>query len=108
MKSAAPEQLTLARFQSTLQTTFRVQCGAEPAVGLVLVEATGGRKQAAGGGDESFSIVFEGPADRPLPQRIYSLEHDTMGRFDLFMVPVGQKESAIQYQAVFNRCAAAS
>ena len=108
MKHTPPEELTLALFEAALQTTFRVQTDAEAAVDLVLIEATGSHMQGAGDGGENFSIIFKGPPAPLLPQRIYSLEHDIMGRFDLFIVPVGQDKTGIQYQAVFNRPAGAS
>ena len=45
-----------------------------------------------------FSIVFEGPADPTLPQRVYLLEHATLGVFSLFLVPIAPG----RYEAVFT------
>jgi hypothetical protein len=52
---------------------------------------------------ETFSLIFAGPVDRQLRQRIHVFEHDRIGRFDLFIVPVGQKSGFVLYQAIFNR-----
>lgn len=48
----------------------------------------------------SFSLIFSGPCY--LPQRIYVLEHETLGFMALFLVPVGLFEGKTHYQAVFN------
>lgn len=54
-----------------------------------------GRKRA-------FSLLFEGPRDPILPQKIYSLHEDTLGSLDIFLVPVGVTQEHCQYEAVFN------
>jgi hypothetical protein len=106
MKILAHEQLTLEAFSPWLKTKFRVFPGPAGFLELELVEvaSTGQAKPAAGGlAQEVFSLVFHGPDSQLLPQRIYSFEHDQMGRFELFIVPIGQKPGFIQYQALFNR-----
>jgi hypothetical protein len=49
-----------------------------------------------------FSLLFLGPADPVLPQRIYRLAHDTVGEIEIFIVPVGRDESGTTYEAVFG------
>jgi hypothetical protein len=34
---------------------------------------------------------------------VYGVEHDRLGTFDLFLVPVGADETGVSYEAVFNR-----
>jgi hypothetical protein len=53
-------------------------------------------------GMERFSIFFVGPPEPYLPQHIYSLAHEQMGAFDLFLVPIGGNEKGFRYEAVFN------
>ena len=53
-------------------------------------------------GMERFSIYFNGPGDKKLPQQTYHMEHDAMGEFDIFLVPIGQTDSSYRYEAVFN------
>jgi len=53
-------------------------------------------------GMERFSLFFTGPVDRYLPQQVYFIEHERMGAFELFLVPVGRDESGFRYEAVFN------
>jgi len=54
------------------------------------------------GGRAPFSILFRGPAAPILPQRIYAVEHETLGRFELFLVPLGPDDAGARYEAVFT------
>lgn len=109
MNLLTSDQLKLETFSPWLRTKFRV--GLDPAsfIELELTEATAltrtGPPQTAVTGpvQESFSLVFHGPDNRFLPQRTYSFEHDRIGKFDVFIVPIGQKPGFFQYQAIFNR-----
>ena len=51
----------------------------------------------------SFSLLFRGPHQPLLRQQIYPFEHDRLGRFDLFIVPVKRDAHGLYYEAVFNR-----
>jgi hypothetical protein len=46
--------------------------------------------------------VFRGPGDVLLPQRIYRMEHEEIGVFDLFLVPIGPDEIGLRYEAIFT------
>jgi hypothetical protein len=48
------------------------------------------------------SIVLHGPLDHALPQQIWPLDHDELGRLDIFLVPLGPDGDAMRYEAVFN------
>ena len=50
----------------------------------------------------AFSLLFLGPQDPVLPQRIYRLEHAVTGALDLFLVPVGETDTGMRYEAVFT------
>ena len=102
MKSV-PLDLSYATFAELLRSRFGVH--GEALVEIELVEATAhesGRKtaQAQVG---TFSLVFIGPLHQFLPQRTYLIEHDKLGAFDLFMVPIGKDQNGFHYEAVFNR-----
>lgn len=93
--------LTEKEFSKHLNTTFRV--ATEPPLELELREVKGylgGANEEKG--MERFSAFFYGPGDRLLQQGIYLLEHEAMGAFELFLVPVAKTESGYQYEAVFN------
>ena len=52
---------------------------------------------------EGFTLTFRGPRQPALPQRMYSLEHEVLGKLDLmFLVPVGEDGNGRYYEAVFN------
>ena len=51
---------------------------------------------------EPFSLVFTCAGDTVLPQRIYTLTHERIGTFDLFLVPVNKNEQGVHYEAVFT------
>ncbi len=93
-------ELTLPAFQAALNTPFRVGLPTEAEVDLTLVEARTARSTSGG---ESFSLLFRGPVDPFLPQRMYAFSHEALGSFDLFIVPVGRDPEGFQYEAVFNR-----
>ena len=97
------DELSLQQFQAALHTTFRVRCENGPDVELKLVEAKSVGSPSGSEGDQSFSILFAGPGDSLLPQRIYQVANDAMGNFDLFIVPVAQEADGYRYQAIFNR-----
>src|SRR3954468_22159688 len=105
--STSPETLTLAKLSAALKTPFRVRTGPATQVDFELMEAaplgTTLGQAAKESSNESFSLVFHGPGDRMLPQGTYGFEHETMGAFVLFIVPIGQAPGVFQYQAVFNR-----
>ena len=89
--------LTKHTFVEHVGRSFRVQTGAAP-VDLVLFEVTGLDAEP----ERPFSLLFRGPASRPLPQQIHALEHPPLDAFELFLVPVGREGDALIYEAVFN------
>lgn len=100
--------LTEAVFAAQLKTTFRVRAGGAGAVDLKLVEVNDLRSAAvkespALRGRECFSIIFQGPRKAPLAQNTYTLEHGALGKFPVLIVPVGESEQGLKYEAIFNR-----
>jgi hypothetical protein len=93
--------LTEKEFSKHVNTKFRV--ATEPPVELELTEVKGYlSKPNEETGMERFSAFFKGPRDRYLEQKVYALEHEQMGTFELFMVPVSQDQTGFRYEAVFN------
>lgn len=93
--------LTEKEFSKHVNTKFRV--ATEPPLDLELKQVKGylgGANEETG--MERFSVFFYGPEDRMLPQGVYPLEHEAMGAFELFLVPVAKNEAGYQYEAVFN------
>jgi hypothetical protein len=99
--------LTCAGFTAVVGTIFQVSDEGKESLPLKLVEVKERLARAPESAQtrESFSLLFTGPKTRLLPQRLYWFAHDTMGRFELFIVPVGQGPTTFSYEAVFNRIA---
>lgn len=93
--------LTEKEFSKHVNTKFRI--AGEPPLELELTEVKGYlSKPNEQTGMERFSAFFRGPGDRYLPQASYPLEHEVMGTFDLFLVPISRDEKGLRYEAVFN------
>ena len=105
MNETPLDELTCARFSAVAGTTFQVSDGDEEPVPLKLVEVNQRQPRRADSArrGESFSLLFVGPGTRLLPQKLHSFAHETLGRFPLFIVPVGQDATTFRYEAVFNR-----
>lgn len=53
--------------------------------------------------DEAFSVLFEGPGEPRLDQRMYSMQIGDLGTHNLFLVPVGASPEIREYEAIFTR-----
>jgi hypothetical protein len=97
------QDLTESSFSPLLGTTCRlVVADSAPPVELEIAEVSLAG-QVRDGQRTPFSVVFLGPAGRHLPQGIYHLEHEQLGRLDLFLVPIGPEPSGRhRYQAIFT------
>ena len=97
------ENATREIFAECLGTRFRILPESGAPVEVELIEATAlpawSKKPAR---REPFSLIFRGPRDLLLPQRTYNVEHDKLGTFPLFFVPIGPDPQGLLYQAVFN------
>ena len=94
--------LTFETFAPHLNSTFALALG-ESGVDLTLTEATRQPAQPFPGMlREPFSLIFRSASPVVLPQRIYPFRHQTMGRFEMFIVPIARDPAGIVYQAIFN------
>lgn len=98
--------LTYESFVDCRGQMFRIYFGPTASLDAELVSATAFPSRPGGPTQPDrrapFSVIFRGPPTPVLPQRIYRIENDSMGTFDLFIVPIGPDESGMQYEAVFN------
>jgi len=53
--------------------------------------------------EQSFSLVFHGPADGTRDQGIHQVFNEQTGTLDVFLVPIGATDDRVEYEAVFNR-----
>lgn len=93
---------TREQFASAIGDSFQVMLEPDP-VTLQLQELDDRGDRSTGDAViETYSLLFVGPSDMALPQSTYRFAHDDLGEFDMFIVPVGNVEKGLQYQAVFN------
>ncbi len=101
------EHLDFESASKLLKTRFRVQMEAAQSIELELSEVTTPKRIPASAGKpgtyETFSLIFQGPVNAFLPQRIYTLERPDCGPSELFLVPIARDANGIKYEAVFNR-----
>lgn len=94
------EHLSKASFVASLGSRYRLPAAGNLSPELELVELREGR---SGPRNEQFALLFRGPLSLFLGQGMYHVEHDALGDFDLFLVPVGREQDGFRYEAVFNR-----
>ncbi len=97
------EPTTTTAFEHHVNTTYHVLLNEEDTLSLELIEATDKTPERFDG--EQFSLIFKGPTDPFLPQQICPMNHEVLGRLDLFLVPIDQQEDGFLYEAFFNRAA---
>ena len=49
-----------------------------------------------------FSLLFVCADQRVLSQGTYAIDHERLGRLEIFIVPVGADANGVEYEAVFN------
>ena len=89
----------LQTLRQAVGTPFRVESGGGEPVELTLTEII---ENDRGPGWESFSLLFGG-ARGALLQGTHELDHDGLGSFPLFLVPIADVGGEPLYEAVFNR-----
>lgn len=95
------EHLTMESLSAQLNTKFRLSLEPEKPVEIELVEVQA--HDDVKGQTERFAALFRGPLDYFLPQRTYQMEHEQLGNFELFIVPIRKDDAGIYYEAIFNR-----
>lgn len=95
-----PETISRDSFAECLETIFRVSPAPTGHIELTLTQVS---PLITTPGQETFSLLFHGPAAYPLHQGIYAFEHDRLARQEIFIVPVGRDQEGMQYEAIFNR-----
>ncbi len=95
--------LVFEDFADKIGQTFTIGFSDAPAVVLSLAEAEPLRtRQSPVKGRLPYSLIFVGHSEQMLPQRLYWLEHATLGQIELFLVPVGKDARGFHYQSLFN------
>ena len=92
----------LGQFEPLIWQAFTIDVGSD-GVSAVLIEANNLREaQGIGHLSRQFSLVWRGPRDVRLEQRIYSVRHPALPPLDLFLVCIGPDAEGMRYEAVFT------
>jgi hypothetical protein len=99
----APINFTKATFAPYVDTVFRIYPDSSKALKTTLVSVgdIGPVPEKKAAGRECFVLRFRGT--ETLRQKTYRIEHEVLGRFELFLVPAGRNKKVVYYQAVINR-----
>jgi hypothetical protein len=98
--SISLESLNSKSFSEQLHTQFRLlREGGEP-LPLELIEV---KESDPSPKVELFSLHFRGPVGPRMAQQIHTLEHDKLGRFDIFLTAIAGDDQGITYESVFHR-----
>ena len=99
------DRLTATSFAPAVGETFTLDADGRP-LELELIESRlhdpDAPAEDPSGRRAPFSLLFRGPMEPILPQRIYHLEHVSVGAIDIFIVPVAHDDSGTIYEAVFG------
>jgi len=96
------DTVNVERFAPLVNSKFTVNARTANAVALKLVSAQSIDSDPNG---RSFSLLFTGPANHVLEQRIHELQHEELGVLNVFMVPHHSDRDVRYYGVLFNRAA---
>jgi hypothetical protein len=100
------ERLTIDTFSPLVGDPFTLHVDATRTMAVELAEVTdlsdAARSTPSEGQRTPFSIVFRSASNAVLPQRIYRLDHPTLGSFEPFLVTIGPDAGGMRYEAVFT------
>jgi hypothetical protein len=93
------DQLTAADFQPLLGQRFTVvQNEGDLVLELLEVRPLPPHSRRA----QPFAVLFGGPRQPVLAQRIHTLAHAELGALAVFLVPVQGSGTGVSYEAIFN------
>ena len=87
-------------FLRHLNTKFRIRLGETEVLEAELTEIS---ERMMSPRQERFSLVFRTGNETLIEQGQRTFDHDEMGNFSLFIVPIGRDDEGTYYEAVFNR-----
>lgn len=91
--------LTAADFEPERGKSFLLAApGRELALELIEVRRLGHAVRVGG----AFSLLFASTPGAIVPQGTYPVAHPTLGRLELFVVPLGPNNGANQYEVIFT------
>jgi len=105
--AAMLERITIDTFAPLVGQAFHLHVEGREPLGMTLetvseIPVAGWRAEEVAAHRQPFSLLFLGPPNVVLPQAIYRFEHDGIGTFEMFIVPIGRTAEGVSYEAVFS------
>ena len=98
-----PDLLQSADFRSQLDQIFSIRLDDATMIDLQLVSVTELGAATGTGTRAPFSLHFLGPVSQQyLQQHTYQVVNETLGTFDIFIVPLGAEAGRMRYEAIFT------
>ncbi len=91
---------TITDFEPLVGQPFEVRVPGLAPLPVTLERVRAGRDTPSG--RASFSLFFLFPRQLPVAQGLWTLHHAATGALELFLVPVGQSDAGVRYEAVFG------
>ncbi len=101
------DRISLSLFADHVGEQFRIVLDQENSLEVELIEAKALKSHVTEDDPEyirrdPFCLLFRGPKDCYLPQRMYAVEHPTAGTVEMFLVPVMPDRHGSRFEAIFN------
>jgi hypothetical protein len=94
------DDLNAKIFREQLHSQFNVPPNPTGAITLELIDVI---EHDLSPKMELFSLHFNGPVTPRMPQQIHTLEHDKLGRLEIFLTAIAGDAQSITYESVFHR-----
>lgn len=94
------ETLTKDIWEACLDGNFQVEIDDRNLLDLKL-HSVSGFGQHPQSRREAYSLMFQGPMQPVLMQKIHRIRHQQMGQLDIFLVPLGPEGGVMRYEAIF-------
>lgn len=96
------EKLSVDNFEDLTGQAFRLRHDHLPDTEARLVQVQPLSDQPGPAGRTPFSLLFACDDHAEPAQSMFSLEHESLGGVDVFLVPVGRDERGLLLEAVFT------
>ncbi len=104
------ESWSMAEFTPLVGQKFTVSIRSNTKLTFTLAKVIGGtsvvyhapKRMTSAPAGQSFALVFYGPRNPALSQKVYSFTHPKLGQFSLFIMPVRADQNGQHYEAVIN------
>lgn len=93
------DKLTKASFEKHVNTKFKAPFPGHEYIELELIKIEEKKDDAI----EAFTLIFKGPSGKLLHDNTYALDHDKMGKVEIFISPYKENSEGVFYDVQFVR-----